>query len=191
MLPCPNLDTPHLRALTSESIRSTEDADAHPPQTALCSCSPLTVLSQSVQGQLGTVIWSPLPPRPAAVVALSAPNTTALGRTPRTGRAQARALQCQEPIHGESSQWWERYMDPKPGELMLEQVETCSEQVEGHQQQTCLSNLYSDKKSCSQNIWEWLLNLREVKALEKADQQLQQPHQALACLCLWISFIQG
>ena len=59
------------------------------------------VLARAVQGQLGTVTWSPLPPRPAAVMALLASNTTMLAQRPCTGQAQPgalRGLQCQEPV---------------------------------------------------------------------------------------------
>lgn len=142
-LPCPDLDIrDHLRGPTPESIKAaqmTGDADPHPLQMALGLCSPLTVLARAAQGQLGTVTWSPLPPRLAAVMALLASNTTMLAQKPCTGQVQPGALhglQCQEPVSTGKALWWEGDMSPKPGELMLG-AGRCLEQGKHHQQGAC------------------------------------------------------
>lgn len=69
--PCPSQNTKTAPKQPSES-----SCCSPPTLGALGLCSPLVVLSWAVQGQLGTVTWGPVPPCPAAVVALWEWNRT-------------------------------------------------------------------------------------------------------------------
>lgn len=69
--PCPSQNTKTAPKQPSES-----SCCSPPTLGALGPCSPLVVLSWAVQGQLGTVTRGPVPPCPAAVVALWEWNRT-------------------------------------------------------------------------------------------------------------------